>query len=134
MSDVCPTCGRKKRQSAKHKSGTPGGFHDTVGHILKTFETRKGAKYPFTEIDGRAIKRLLLIYGPYAVKALWDAFLDLHDEWRQKTGHTLFEFQRAIPALLDNSDWKSRARKYEGEVASSVSTLVSFKDVEHRPQ
>lgn len=127
MSEICPTCGHKNRP----KQPT-GGYHETVAHILETFEKRKGARYPFSAVDGKTVKRLLHLYSSPQVRALWDAFLDLNDEWMQKVGHTLFQFQRSIPVLLDKSDWKSRARKYEGAVNVEVTNLVTFRGVPHK--
>lgn len=115
----CPTCG------APRPAGKSEEYMNTVAHLLKTFEARYGAKYPFGKIEGSAIKRLLGFYSSSQVRGLWDAFLQMDSEWLEKVGHTIMEFQRQIPCLLDKSDWKSRAKKYEGEINREVQSLAS---------
>lgn len=91
-----------------------------VGHILKTFESKKGARYPFSNIDGKIIKSLVTLYSESQVMALWDVFLGLDNDWLKKVGHKITEFQRQIPMLLDKTDWKTKVKEYEDKKVVNV--------------
>ncbi len=90
-----------------------------VDHVMGTFLSKKGIKYPFTSESGRSLKRLLSLYDLNQVKALWDVFLNSNWDWRDRDGkpvhvaHDLRQFQVMIPRILDDSKWKSAVKKYE---------------------
>lgn len=97
----------------KKEKKVPVGYQDLVAHMLETFKAKKKIGYPFTVLEGSVVKRLLYLYDLNQMKALWDVFLALDDDWIRKVGHSIPEFQRCIPSLLDKSDWKERTKKYE---------------------
>ena len=57
------------------------GYKEVSGHIMSTFEKKKGSKYPFMKLDGAIVKRLLSLYSEFQIMALWDLFLSSDRDW-----------------------------------------------------
>lgn len=87
-----------------------------VDHFLSTYEAKIGAKYPFMGEDGRAIKRLLGIYGIDDLIALWDEFLNRNWNWVNyanktvRVSHNLRVFQSKLTDLLEDGAYKKRIK------------------------
>ena len=92
------------------------GYTECVAHIMETYKSKVGAKYPFTGANGRAVKNLLAHYGLDVVCALWDEFLDRDWDWYDKynkkvrVAHDLWIFQAKLTELLEDGAYKKRIK------------------------
>lgn len=123
-----------KGGSKRRKKPTPEGYSEAVAHILASYKTKKGANYPFSNIDGAILKRGLMCYGLAEIKALWDIFLKGNWDF-EKDGklvhlpHDLLTFQLKWTRLIDDKEWKPLTEKYRGEISPTIK--IQFQSVPH---
>ena len=96
-----------------------------IGHISKTWQEKKHGEfgYPFSGRDFKDLKALASIYGISGTQALWDTFLELKNDFNEKTGYSIYHFQRELPYLLDNPFWRSKRDKYEAKLTNYKAIL-----------
>lgn len=94
----------------------PTDYQRAVEHILASYALGpgKGTKYPFAGKDGRAVKRLLGLYGFPDLIALWDEFLVTKWDWVNSMNKTvtvprnLQVFESKLTDLIERGTYKKR--------------------------
>jgi len=108
-------------------------WKEMIQHLNDTWSRKKrGAKYLWSGKDFAALKRVLAVYQPFDVMALWDIYISSDDEFAKRQGYNVVEFIRQLPRLVDG-DWKSRAKKHmdvlipeDRDAIAKVNELVSI--------
>lgn len=94
----------------------PTEYQRAVEHIIASYALGpgKGTKYPFAGKDGRAVKRLLGLYGFPDLMALWDEFLVTKWDWVNSMNKTvtvprnLQVFESKLTDLIERGSYKKR--------------------------
>jgi len=117
--------------SATSKGKANPNYQTAVDHILDTYQKGpgKGQKYPFSGKDGKAVKRLLGIYGIDVFMAMWEDFLACNWDWYDK-GNKLVKvprnlqvFESKLTELLERETYKSRLSKKPKNESKGISTI-----------
>ncbi len=89
-------------------------FKKVVAHIHNSWIALKGFGYPFVGRDFKDLKNMCRIFQPWGVCALWDTFVASESEWiKNKSGYSISSFCRCLPWLVDDPNWKKKAKDYE---------------------
>ncbi len=108
-----------------------------MDHISKTWERKKGRKYPFTGQDLKQLKLLRGFFTAPEVMALWTCYLAASPFWGQKTGYLISGLWAERSVLLDDPNFKRLTAKFEAdfgmkkaqELASEID--LSSKEIPH---
>jgi hypothetical protein len=132
LSSESPILNADKTPSAPKRNGAATPFwKELVAHLNDTWSRKKrGAKYVWSMKDFAALKRVLAVYQPFDVMALWDIYIGSDDDFAKRQGYNVPEFIRQMPRLVDGA-WKPAAKTYEdkflgpiGDVGKMVSDLA----------
>lgn len=86
-----------------------------MDHISKTWERKKGRKYPFTGQDLKQLKLLRGFFTAPEVMALWQCYLQASPFWGPKTGFLVSGLWAERSVLLDDPSFKRLTVKFEAE-------------------
>lgn len=107
-----PTKPTEPKKTSADKPAGPQFWKEMIEHLDKSWSHKKrGARYPWSGKDFAHLKRILRIYQPFDVMALWDLYINSYDEFASKQGYNIPEFVRQIPRLIDGS-WKTASQHY----------------------
>ena len=93
-------------------------FHHMIEHINFGWKKKKGMNYPFRPRDFKELKLMTGNYPEWYLMALFDVFIQTdNNEWINDNGHSIGAFLSCVPWLVDDPNWKMRAREYESKIA-----------------
>lgn len=92
-------------------------FKHLVDHISKRWREKKGFGYPFRGREFKELKLATNSFMEWQLMALFDVFIDSQKEWVRGTGYSIGGFLSSLVWLVDDPNWKYRAKEYEEKIA-----------------
>src|SRR5205814_2415286 len=108
-------CSRSMGKEMKEKTSPY--FHELINHISKKWREKKGFGYPFRGRDFKELKEATRIFPEWQLMSLYDVFMMYTSEWVVNTGYSISGFLACLPWLVDDLNWKKKAREYEEKIA-----------------
>lgn len=88
---------------------------ETLEHISKTWQRKKGKPYFFTGPDLRLLKSIRSWLTAAELLSLWDLYLKKSPYWGSKTGFSITGFFTEKTVLIDDPEFKKLTAKYEAD-------------------
>ena len=93
-------------------------FHHMIEHMNFSWKKKKGHGYPFRGRDFKELKNMTRTFPEWQMMSLWDVFMDTDtNEWINDNGHSIGAFFACLPWLVDDHNWRMRAKEYEKKIA-----------------
>jgi hypothetical protein len=92
-------------------------FHHLINHISKKWREKKGFGYPFQGRNFRDLKNATSSFMEWQLMSLYDVFIENESDWVRESGYSVGAFLACLPWLVDDKNWKMRAREYENKIA-----------------
>ena len=106
-------------------------FQFLISHINDSWKRKKGFGYPFRPREFKELKMMTHNFPEWQLMALFDVFIEDHSEWVAESGHSINAFLSCIVWLVDNDNWKMRAKEYEKKIAPLPKDIEKI--IENRP-
>ena len=101
-------------------------YQQVVDHLMASYRAKFGVGYPFNGRCGKAVGRMVALYGPESVMALWDEFLDRDWNWYDKSNklvrvaRDIAVFETKLTWLLEDGKYKARIQIPKAEVKPAM--------------
>jgi hypothetical protein len=115
------TTSKKKGQK---ENDAPDFFQNLKQHVADEWQKKKNAPYTFRPTEDGLLKALCNAHTVWGTMALWDVYLESKDDFARRNGYNITEFFRQVPRLVDDPDWKKRAREHEKKLYPPLDSLV----------
>jgi uncharacterized protein YdaU (DUF1376 family) len=125
---VIPKRARKERRAEDRINY----WQDLVKHIDKAWMARKGAAYPWSDLEFKKLRDLAKTYQAGGVMAMWDLYMSMGTYFGKLTGFMIDGLKRDVGVIVDDPRWKPLSRQYEDKLPAIYEKgegLVSIKEI-----
>ena len=99
---------------------------ELIEHINKSWQKKKGRKYPWTGQDFKLLQILTRSFTVPELAALYSVYLMNSPFWGLKTGWLVSGFFQERGVLIDDPSFKTLVRKYEIELGMKEPKQVAM--------